>query len=139
MASVFTQIINGNLPGHFIWRDERAVAIMTIQPIADGHVLVIPIEEIDHFDDLPEDLAAHLMVVSQRIARALKVAFPAERICLTIAGLEVPHTHIHLLPINSLGDFNFANAVMGDQQELATAAEKIRAVLRANNETSVAE
>lgn len=139
MASIFTQIINGNLPGHFVWRDDKAVAIMTIQPIAAGHVLVVPIEEVDHFDDLAEDLAAHLMIVSQRIAKALKVAFPAERICLTIAGLEVPHTHIHLLPINSLGDFNFANATMADQQELAAAADKIRAVLRANNETAVAD
>ncbi|ROS01401.1 diadenosine tetraphosphate (Ap4A) HIT family hydrolase [Sinobacterium caligoides] len=139
MATIFTQIIEGKLPGHFVWRDDKVVAIMTIQPISPGHVLVIPIDEVDHFDDLPADLVAHLMIVSQKIAKAIKVAFPAERVGLTIAGLEVPHTHVHLLPINTLGDFDFSRAKMAETEDLGSAAEAIRRALKASGETSAAE
>ena len=88
MPSIFTRIIDGEFPGHFVWKDEQAVAFMTIQPVREGHLMVIPRAEIDHWDDLPEALAAHLMVVSQRIARALKDVFPCRRIGMMIAGLE---------------------------------------------------
>jgi diadenosine tetraphosphate (Ap4A) HIT family hydrolase len=131
MASIFTQIIEGKLPGHFVWKDELAVAFMTIQPINDGHLLVIPRQEIDHWDDLPADLAAHLMLVAQRIARGLKEAFPCKRVGLIIAGLEVPHTHIHLMPVNELTDFDFSRAKNLDSSALESSAEKIRKVLKA--------
>ena len=129
MSTLFTKIIERELPGHFVWEDELAVAIMTIAPIQAGHVLVIPRQEVDHWDDLPEALAAHLMGVSKIIAKAIKQAFVCERVSLMIIGLEVPHTHLHLAPINTMADAHFANAKMADQEDLAAAAEKIRAAL----------
>lgn len=131
MPSIFTRIINGEFPGHFVWKDEQAVAFMTIQPVREGHLMVIPRAEIDHWDDVPEALAAHLMNVSQRIARALKDAFPCRRIGMMIAGLEVPHTHLHVVPIDDLGDLSFAKARPADAVRLAAEAARIRAALRA--------
>ncbi|MFO1388018.1 HIT family protein [Cellvibrio sp.] len=127
MASVFTLIMEGKIPGHFVYEDEKAVAILTIQPIREGHVLVIPREEIDQWSDLPVGLAAHLMIVSHKIANAMKGIFPCTRIGLMIAGLEVPHTHIHLVPIDSMDDLNFAFAKNADQDALKNTAAKIRA------------
>lgn len=129
MASVFSKIIDGELPGHFVWKDKKAVVIMTIQPIKPGHVLVIPREEIDHWDDLPEDLAAHLMLVSQKVTKGIKKAFPCTRVGIMVVGLEVPHTHIHLLPIDSISEMNFAHARPAEQDELAEAALKLRQAL----------
>lgn len=129
MASIFTQIIQGDIPGHFVYEDDLAVVIMTIQPVQAGHVLVIPREEIDHFDDCSPELAAHLMQLSQKVAKAIKVAFPCPRVGLVIAGLEVPHTHIHLMPINSMEDMSFAGLEFADADELASACEKIKAAL----------
>lgn len=130
MASVFTLIMEGKIPGNFVWKDDKAVAILTIQPIRQGHVLVIPREEIDQWSDLPLDLASHLMQVSHKIANALKVAYPATRVGLMIAGLEVPHTHIHLVPMDSMDDLSFAFAKNADGDVLKQTAEKIRAVLQ---------
>ncbi|MFT4918926.1 MAG: histidine triad (HIT) family protein [Zhongshania aliphaticivorans] len=132
MSTLFTKIIQGELPGHFVWEDEQAVAIMTIAPIQAGHVLVIPRQEVDHWDDLPEALAAHLMAVSQTIAKAIKKAFSCQRVSMMIIGLEVPHTHLHLVPINTMEDANFGNAKMAEQEDLAVAAAKIRAALAAS-------
>lgn len=129
MASVFTLIMEGKIPGHFVYEDEKAVAILTIQPIREGHVLVIPREEIDQWSDLPVDLAAHLMTVSHKIANAMKAIFPCTRIGVMIAGLEVPHTHIHLVPIDSMDDLNFAFAKNANQDALKNTAEKIRTAL----------
>jgi diadenosine tetraphosphate (Ap4A) HIT family hydrolase len=129
MASVFTQIMQGELPGHFIHEDDHAVAIMTIQPVQTGHVLVIPRSEIDHFDDLDTDLAAHLMQLSQKIAKAIKQAFPCERVALVIAGLEVPHTHLHLIPINVMEDMYFTELSFADSDDLAKACEQIKQCL----------
>lgn len=130
MASVFTLIMEGKIPGNFVWKDDHAVAILTIQPIRQGHVLVIPRQEIDHWNDLPVDLAAHLMKVSHSIANALKVAYPAKRVGMMIAGLEVPHTHLHIVPIDSMEDLSFANAKNADGEILKATAEKIRQVLQ---------
>lgn len=130
MASVFTMIMEGKIPGNFVWKDDKAVAILTIQPIRQGHVLVIPREEIDQWSDLPLDLAAHLMQVSHKIANALQVAYPATRVGLMIAGLEVPHTHIHLVPMDSMDDLSFAFAKNADGDLLKQTAEKIRGVLQ---------
>lgn len=129
MASVFTKIIAGELPGHFIWKDEVCVAILTIQPLKPGHVLVIPREEVDHWDDLPAATAAHLMQVSQKMAKAIKVAFPSLRVGMAIAGLEVPHTHIHVFPLDAISDFDFTQAKPAFAEELQEAAEKLRAAL----------
>lgn len=130
MASVFTRIIDGELPGRFVWRDERSVAFLSIAPIRPGHVLVVPIEEVDHWIDLEPDLAAHLMLVSHTIARAQQAAFRPKRIGVMIAGLEVPHTHLHLVPIGSERDLDFANADHDpDPAALDDAAERIRQAL----------
>ncbi|MGL6160260.1 HIT family protein [Microbulbifer sp.] len=129
MASIFTQIINGELPGHFIWRDEYAVAIMTIAPIRSGHCLVIPVEEVNHWDDVPEETAAHLMRVSQKVAKGLKAVYQPKRVGVMVAGLEVPHTHIHLIPVEALGDFDFSKQKPADAETLAAEARKIREAL----------
>ncbi len=130
MASVFSLIMEGKIPGNFVWKDDKAVAILTIQPIRQGHVLVIPRQEIDQWTDLPLDLAAHLMQVSSKIGNALKVAYPATRVGLMIAGLEVPHTHLHVVPMDSMEDLSFAFAKQAEPEVLKATAEKIRAVLQ---------
>ena len=129
MASVFTMIMEGKIPGNFVYQDDLAVAILTIQPIREGHVLVIPRAEVDQWSDLPEETAAHLMKVSQKIANAIKPLFPCKRVGLMIAGLEVPHTHIHLVPMDSMEDLSFAKAKNADADALKKVAEKIRAAM----------
>lgn len=114
-----------------MWRDDRAVAFMTIAPIRPGHSLVVPIVEVDHWIDLDGDLAAHLMVVSRHIGRAQMAAFQPNRIGMIIAGLEVPHTHLHVIPIGSESDLDFAKAEPGTPgEEIEGAAERLRAALR---------
>ncbi|AQT59574.1 HIT family protein [Cellvibrio sp. PSBB023] len=130
MASVFSLIMDGKIPGNFVWQDDKAVAILTIQPIRQGHVLVIPREEIDQWTDMPLDLAAHVMQVSSKIGNALKVAYPATRVGMMIAGLEVPHTHIHVVPMDSMDDLSFASAKNADAETLKQTAARIRAVLQ---------
>lgn len=130
MATLFTHIINGDIPGTFVYRDELCVVFLTINPLADGHVLVVPIEEVDHWVDLSPSLSQHLFTVSHRIGKALQTAFPCERVGMIIAGYEVNHCHIHLIPTQNLGQFNFANAAASvDREDLELHAEKIRAAL----------
>lgn len=126
MASVFSLIMEGKIPGHFVYQDDTAIAILTIQPIREGHVLVIPRAEVDQWSDLPMDTAAHLMKVSHKIANTMKTLFPCTRIGMMIAGLEVPHTHIHLVPMDSMDDLSFAFAKNADGEALKKTAEKIR-------------
>lgn len=131
MASLFTRIINGELPGRFIWKDDRAVAFLTIAPLAPGHTLVVPREEIDHWLDLPADLSQHLFSVAQSIGQGIQKAFEPVKVGMTIAGLEVPHVHLHLIPIRTLQDLNFANQERNpDPQALDAAAERLRGALR---------
>ncbi|GAB2883515.1 HIT family protein [Microbulbifer echini] len=130
MASIFTQILNGDLPGHFIWRDDKAIAIMTISPIKPGHCLVIPVEEINHWDEVPPELAAHLMLVAQKVAKGLKSVYSPKRVGVMIAGLEVPHTHMHLIPVDALTDFDFSLQKNATSEQLAMEAEKIRGALQ---------
>ncbi|WP_299313528.1 HIT family protein [uncultured Halomonas sp.] len=131
MASVFTRIIQGEIPGHFVHEDDQCVVIMTIQPMKPGHVLVIPREEVDHWDDLSEPLYQHLMSVSRRLAKAIKRAFPCQRVGMLVVGLEVPHVHIHLTPLDEMSDIQVVDLPMADQADLAAAAEKLRAALAA--------
>jgi histidine triad (HIT) family protein len=131
MASIFTQIIQGSLPGRFVWKDDRCVAFLTIHPLRPGHTLVVPRDEIDHWLDLPADLTSHLTHVSQAIGLALQRAFQPVKVGLMIAGLEVPHTHLHVIPIWGLSDLNPANQdLQAKSADLDAAAEKIRAELR---------
>lgn len=110
MSTVFTMIINGDIPGTFVHRDDRCVAFMSINPMTPGHTLVVPIEEIDHWIDASPELSTHLFEVSRRIAKAQKCAFGCEKVGLMIAGYEVPHAHIHLVPTNEMSELSFANA-----------------------------
>ncbi len=130
MATVFTRIIEGELPARFVWKDERCVAFLSVNPIRAGHTLVVPREETDHWLDLDETLTAHLMSVSRKIGRAIERAYGPEKVGLMLAGLEVPHVHIHLLPIDGLEDLSFENAQSDpDPAQLDEAAEKIRSEL----------
>lgn len=130
MASVFTMIINGDLPGHFVWRDDTCVVFLSINPIADGHALVVPIREVDQWTDLTEPECVHLMTVAKRVADAQKVVFTPARIGLMIAGFEVPHTHVHVIPINTMSDMDFAHAATEvDHEQLAAFAESIKSAL----------
>jgi histidine triad (HIT) family protein len=131
MATLFTKIIEGEIPGRFLWRDDRAVAFLTIAPITYGHTLVVPIEEVDHWLDLSPDLAAHLTEVSRQVGLAQMRAFSARRVGLIVAGLEVPHCHLHVLPIAAEADLSFARADHNpDPARLDAAAEALRAALR---------
>ena len=130
MATIFTMIINGDIPGRFVWRDERVVAFLTIEPITPGHVLVVTVDEVDHWIDLEPGLLDHLMAVSQTIGRAVDRAFAPAKVGVMIAGLEVPHVHVHVIPMMGEGDLNFANADSSPSDEsLDDAAERIRAAL----------
>ena len=133
MTTLFTKIINGDLPGRFVYRDDLCVAFLTIAPICPGHTLVVPRLEVDHWVDLPDELAGHLAIVARKIGAAQMSAFEAERISLIIAGLEVPHTHLHVLPITSEADIDFRKANSGvDPADLDQAARAIRAALGAD-------
>lgn len=131
MSTLFTKIIQGDIPGRFVWRDDEVVAFLTINPITPGHTLVVPVAEVDHWLDLPTPLAERCIAVAQVIGRAQMAAFTPARIGLIIAGLEVPHTHLHLIPIEREADLSFAKADPSpDPTALDTAAERIRAALR---------
>lgn len=132
-------IIDGDLPGRFVWKDDRCVAFLSINPLAPGHTLVVPRDEVDHWIDLEPDLMRHVCEVSRVIGGALQDAFKPEKVGMMIAGLEVPHTHIHLVPIRGVHDLDFANAdVQPDPADLDSAAETIRAKLRAMSRPEVA-
>lgn len=131
MATVFTRIIRGEIPGRFVWQDSQAVGFMTIAPINPGHVLIVPRAEVDHWIDLDDDLAAHLMVVARRVGDAIRTAYQPERVAMLVAGMEVPHCHLHLVPIDSEAELTFARADPDVRPaDLDAAADRIRAALR---------
>jgi histidine triad (HIT) family protein len=130
MSTVFTMIINGDIPGTFVYRDEYCVTFMSINPMAAGHALVVPIEEVDHWVDLRPELAAHLFSVAHRVGRAQAAAFDCEKVGMIIAGYEVPHTHLHLVPTNEMSELSFANAAASvDRDDLESWASAIRTAL----------
>lgn len=129
MASIFSRVLAGELPGHFVWKDDVCFAIMTIQPIREGHLLVIPNEEINHWDDLAPEQAAHLVQVGQHIAKGMKAVIPCKRIGVTVIGLEVPHTHVHLIPIDNFADMDFGRQHAESPESLSATAARIRAAL----------
>lgn len=129
MTTLFSRIINGELPGHFVYSDDEVVGFLSIAPLTAGHTLVVPRAEIDQWTDASPSEQAALMAVATRIGEAVKQAFEAPRAGLIIAGFEVPHLHLHVFPAHSEKDFSFANARPADQADLAAAAEKLRAVL----------
>ncbi|HEX7133189.1 MAG TPA: HIT family protein [Iamia sp.] len=140
MATLFTRIIDGEIPGRFVWRDERVVAFLTIAPLAPGHTLVVPVEEVDHWIDIEPDLLAHVMAVARTIGRAQQEAFSPTKIGVLVVGEEVPHAHVHLVPFTGLDQLNFANADPDpDPAALDAAADHLRAELRAQGATGVAD
>ncbi|MFI7599846.1 HIT family protein [Actinoplanes sp. NPDC049681] len=110
MPTIFSRIINGELPGRIVWSDDRVAAFLTIAPLTPGHTLVVPRDEVDEWTDLEPELVAHLMTVSRTVGAALKRAFDAPRVGLIVAGFEVPHAHVHVFAAHDMGDFDFARA-----------------------------
>jgi histidine triad (HIT) family protein len=131
MATLFTKIINREIPGRFVYEDELCVAFLTVAPIRQGHTLVVPREEIDSWTDAPADLTAHLFQTAQKVAKGIQQAFPCKKVGLMVAGLEVPHLHIHLTPIDSIDDMDFAlQNSQATAEDLDAAAAAIRSALQ---------
>lgn len=129
MSSLFSKIIAGELPAHFVWKDPEVVAFLSIAPLAPGHTLVVPREEVDQWTDLDGRLLSRCVMVAQAIGRGVKHAWDAPRAGLIVAGFEVPHMHVHVAPVWGLEDFDFAKAQPADQESLAGAAQRLRAAL----------
>jgi len=132
MPTIFTRIIDGHIPGTFIWKDDVCVVFMSINPMAFGHALVVPREEVDHWVDASPELADHLFAVTRIIGVAQRDAFACDRVGVIIAGYEVPHTHIHVIPTMNKSQLSFAYAAASiDRDSLEDSAERIRVALRA--------
>ncbi len=130
MASVFTKIVNGEIPCHKIAENEKFLAFLDIMPLATGHTLVIPKTEIDYVFDLNDNDYSELWSFTKYVANAVGAAIPCKRVGVAVIGLEVPHAHIHLVPLNKVGDINFERPKLNpSQNELLDAANKIRAQL----------
>ena len=130
MTTIFSRIIEGQIPGTFVYRDSLCVAFLSINQLAAGHVLVVPIQEVDHWIDMSPELSSHIFAVSHRISRAISHAFPCTRVGLIIAGYEINHCHVHLIPTNTMDELNFANAAPSiDRTVLETHADLLSAAL----------
>jgi histidine triad (HIT) family protein len=126
MATIFSKIISGEIPCHKIAEDEKFLAFLDIQPVAKGHVLVIPKIEVDFFYDLPDDYLSEINLFAREVAKKIKRVVPCQRIGVAIIGLEVPHAHVHLIPMNSIGDVNFTKPrVQMSAQEFQELASEI--------------
>lgn len=131
MSTLFTKIIDGELPGRFVWTEPELVAFTTIAPIAPGHTLVVPRAEIAEFTDAPDELLARMMAVAKIIGTAQKRIWDAPRAALLVAGFEIPHVHLHVLPAWGEAELTFANARDDvPAGELDEQAEQLRAALR---------
>ncbi len=140
MATIFTRIIEGEIPGTFVWRDGECVAFMSVNPLRTGHTLVVPRLEIDHWLDCPTDLRNHLVDVASTIGSAIQKVYEPAKVGLMIAGLEVSHLHLHVVPIDSARDLDFANAAPHvDPEELEEAAESIRHALNRDDAAGVSD
>ena len=127
MASIFTKIVNGEIPCHKIHESDDYLAFLDVSPLTEGHTLVIPKKEVDYIFDMEDDLLAGITLFAKKVAKAIKASTPCERIGVAVIGLEVPHAHIHLVPINGIGDINFSKPKLHLSQEaLAATAERIR-------------
>jgi histidine triad (HIT) family protein len=127
MASIFTRIINREIPGHIVAENDKFIAFLDVMPLVPGHVLVVPKQEADYIFDLDDETLSGLHVFAKKVAVAQKKAVPCKRIGIAVIGLEVPHAHVHLVPMNSVGDINFTQPKLKpSQEELASVAEKIR-------------
>jgi len=130
MSTLFTKIIDGELPGSFVWKDDQCVVFASIDPITPGHMLVVPRLEVAKFTDAPDELLSHLMVVAKAVGRAQELAYAAPRAVMIIAGFDVDHLHLHVLPAWGQDQMTFARAQRATPDELAQSCAKIRAALR---------
>jgi len=127
MASIFTKLINREIPGHIVAEDNNYIAFLDIMPLVKGHVLVVPKQEISYIFDMDDQLLAGLHVFSKKVAKAIDKSIKCTRVGVAVIGLEVPHVHIHLVPLNTMDDINFTRSKLKlDDEELAEIAEKIR-------------
>ena len=126
MATLFTKIINGEIPCHKILEDDKYLSFLDIKPINPGHALVIPKQEVNYIFDMDDEMLKGLVVFAKKTAKMIQKAVACKRIGMMVAGLEVPHTHIHLVPIFDVHDLNFANAKAVPSEELVHVAAKIR-------------
>ncbi len=127
MSSIFSKIITGEIPCHKIAESDKFLAFLDIMPLKEGHTLVIPKTEVDYIFDIDDQLLGEMMIFAKGVAQQIKKAIPCNRIGVTVIGLEVPHAHIHLIPINSLLDMDFTKAKLNPGSESLTAtASKIR-------------
>ncbi|WRS29304.1 HIT family protein [Actinomycetaceae bacterium MB13-C1-2] len=129
MSTIFEKILGGQIPGKFVWKDEKCFAILDINPVAPGHTLVIPREPIDKWTDLPDELRSHLFDVAAKIGRAQELAFDVPRSVVIIAGFEVPHAHVHVIPATSEGSANLGNGAPVDSETFEDAYRRLTAVL----------
>lgn len=130
MPSIFTKIINREIPGYIVAEDDRFIAFLDINPLVVGHTLVVPKKEVDFIFDLDDDTLAGLNLFAKKVAQAIRKSIPCKRVGVAVIGLEVPHTHIHLVPMSSMNDLNFTRAKLNpSKEELAEAAEKIKKVI----------
>jgi histidine triad (HIT) family protein len=128
MSSLFTRIVNGEIPAHKVAETADYLAFLDVFPLVEGHVLVIPKKEVDYIFDMDDELLAGLHVFSKKVSKAIFKAIPCRRVGVAVIGLEVPHAHVHLVPLNTIGDINFSREKMKPgQEELAATAQKIRA------------
>ena len=140
MATLFTRIIEGEIPGTFVWRDDECVAFLSIEPVQSGHTLVVPRIEVDHWIDLDPTLAGHLTVVAQTIAQAQQRVYNPVKVGLLIAGLEVPHVHLHVIPLmRGEGDLHLDRARAATPEALAVEADRLRVDLRAAGASGVSD
>ncbi len=117
MPTLFTKIVNGEIPCYKVAEDDRFLAFLDINPLSKGHTLVIPKKEIDYIFDIEDDLLSEMMVFAKRVARAIDATVECKRVGIAVIGLEVPHAHIHLVPLKAIGDLNFANPKLKFTQE----------------------
>ncbi len=133
MASIFTKIINREIPGYIVAENERFIAFLDVMPLVEGHTLIVPKAEVDYIFDLDDATLADLMVFAKKVAAGLKKVVSCKRIGVAVIGLEVPHTHIHLVPMNTMGDINFTKAKLALSTEVMKSISK-----KVKNEIGVA-
>lgn len=124
MPSIFTRIVNGEIPCYKIAESEKCLAFLDINPLTKGHTLVIPKEEVDYFYDLPDDLLTEVMLFSKKVSRSIQKVIPCERVGVSVIGLEVPHAHVHLIPFSKMSELNFGNPKLKFSHEEFTAIAK---------------
>ena len=133
MASIFTKIINREIPGHIVAEDDRFIAFLDINPLVIGHTLAVPKQEVDYIFDLDDELFTDLNKFCKKVGKAIEEVVPCERIGIAVIGLEVPHTHVHLIPLSTMDDINFSRPKLSpSQEELAEVAARINEAFAAN-------